>query len=86
MLQSRRNALVVLLLSTFSAGFVLNSAPATESKRPVVKVVQHGESSAKPDDCRGLLSARESINLTHFPAIAASSVGSHRFGYLPANG
>ena len=33
-----------------------------------------------------LLSVRESINLIHFPAIAVSSVGSRRFGSLPANG
>jgi photosystem II stability/assembly factor-like uncharacterized protein len=55
MLQSRRNALELLLFSTISTGLVLNSAAATESKRPVVKVVQNGESSAKPDDCRGII-------------------------------
>jgi hypothetical protein len=55
MLQSRCNALELLLFSTFSTGLVLNSAVATESKRPVVKVVQNGESSAKPDDCRGII-------------------------------
>jgi hypothetical protein len=55
MLQARRNVLELLLFSTFSTGLVLNSAVATESNRPVVKVVQNGESSAKPDDCRGII-------------------------------
>src|SRR5438105_5325200 len=55
MLQSRRNAIELLLFSTFSTGLVLNSAVATESQRPVIKVVQNGESPAKPDDCRGII-------------------------------
>jgi photosystem II stability/assembly factor-like uncharacterized protein len=55
MLQSRRHALELLLFATFSAGLVLRSAVAAELQRPVVKVVQKGESSAKPDDCRGII-------------------------------
>src|SRR4051812_9715361 len=55
MLQSRRHALALLLYTTFPTGPVLKSAIAAESQRPVVKVVEHGESSAKADDCRSIV-------------------------------
>src|SRR4051812_48689668 len=54
MLQAR-NVLGLLLFATFSTGLVLKSAIAAESKRPSVKVVQNGESAAKPEDCRGII-------------------------------
>jgi sialidase-1 len=55
MLQSRRNTLELLLFATFSTGLVLTSVVAAELQRPVVKVVPNGESSAKPDECRGII-------------------------------
>src|SRR6476660_3243951 len=55
MFQSRRNALVLLLCANFSTGLVLKSAVAVELQRPVVRVVQNGESTAKPDDCRAII-------------------------------
>lgn len=55
MRQSRRSAVELLLFAIFSTGLFLKSAVAAESQRPVVKVVQDGESTAKPDDCRGII-------------------------------
>ena len=46
----RNAALLVILL----AGLLRLSAFA-DGRQPVVKVVQNGESSAKPDDCRGII-------------------------------
>jgi hypothetical protein len=55
MLQSCRNARDLLLVTIFSTGLICRSAADAEPQRPVVKVVPSGESSAKPDVCRGII-------------------------------
>jgi hypothetical protein len=47
----RNTSLLVLI---FAAGLLQLPAFAY-GRQPVVKVVQNGESSAKPDDCRGII-------------------------------
>src|SRR6478736_3333696 len=43
------------LLLAFLAAIFLQSSASADPQRPVVKVVQNGESTAKPDDCRGII-------------------------------
>ena len=42
-------------LSLVVAGVFVQSAAAAEEQRPLVKVVQNGESSTKPEGCRGIV-------------------------------
>src|SRR5437588_7716406 len=44
-----------LLLAACLAGVLFQSLTSAEPQRPIVKVVQNGESSAKPDGCRGII-------------------------------
>lgn len=50
-----RHSFTLTLLSAVFAGVFVHAAVSAEPQRSVVKVVQDGESSAKPDDCRGIL-------------------------------
>src|SRR5438105_9789278 len=43
------------LFSAVSALLIVHSAAWSQPQRPTIKVVQNGESSAKPDDCRGII-------------------------------
>jgi photosystem II stability/assembly factor-like uncharacterized protein len=47
--------LEAFVLATIATGLILISALAAEPQRPVVRIVQNGESSAKADDCRGII-------------------------------
>src|SRR5438270_13238926 len=44
-----------LLVAACLAGVLFQSLTSAEPQRPIVKVVQNGESSAKPDGCRGII-------------------------------
>src|SRR6185312_16405877 len=43
------------LVAALLTGAFVHLSAAAESQRPIVKVVQNGESLAKPDDCRGII-------------------------------
>src|SRR6188474_3882039 len=43
------------LVAALLSGAFFHLSATAETHRPTVKVVQNGESSAKPDDCRGII-------------------------------
>src|SRR6188472_1713267 len=56
-----------LLFALLVTGFIGLSPASAKPPRPAIKVVQNGESTAKPDDCRGIIVGPGVNQLDPFP-------------------